>query len=204
MQLQLQGNSLSDYLAESIVINYGHPDIQRVAQSLKKKCNGTLSYIESCFEFVRDQINHSADYDIDFVTCKASDVLEQGHGICYAKSHLLASLLRANGIPSGLCYQRLILDDNEPNRFCLHGLNGVFIESEQKWFRLDPRGNKPGVNARFSIESEQPAFPVRTDLGEFDYSTIYIRPLPEIVDVLNRFSSRAILWKHLPETIQAH
>jgi len=35
------------------------------------------------------------------VTCKASDVLIYGTGYCYAKSHLLAALLRANAIPAG-------------------------------------------------------------------------------------------------------
>src|SRR5699024_4752910 len=60
-----------------------------------------------CFEFVRDEIRHSADDKLNPVTCKASDVLRHKTGYCYAKSHLLAALLRANGIPAGLCYQRL-------------------------------------------------------------------------------------------------
>lgn len=33
------------------------------------------------------------------------------HGICFAKSHLLAALLRCKSIPAGFCYQKLILDD---------------------------------------------------------------------------------------------
>jgi len=41
----------------------------------------------------------------DVVTCSASEVLREGTGICFAKSHLLAALLRAVGIPAGLCYQ---------------------------------------------------------------------------------------------------
>lgn len=62
-------------------------------------------------DFVRDQIRHSADYRPNPVTCKASEVLRHGTGYCYAKSHLLAALLRANGVPAGLCYQRLSVGD---------------------------------------------------------------------------------------------
>lgn len=43
------------------------------------------------------------------VTCSASDVLQHRSGICYAKSNLLAALLRKEGIPTRFCYQRLIL-----------------------------------------------------------------------------------------------
>lgn len=35
-----------------------------------------------------------------------------GSGICYAKSHLLAALLRANKIPAGFCYPRLSAYEN--------------------------------------------------------------------------------------------
>ena len=45
------------------------------------------------------------------VTWRASDVLEQRTGICYAKAHALAALLRAEDIPTALCYQRLAHDD---------------------------------------------------------------------------------------------
>ncbi len=55
------------------------------------------------------QIGCSADINGKVVTCKASEVLRYKEGICNAKAHLLATILRANGIPSGFCYQRLIL-----------------------------------------------------------------------------------------------
>ena len=82
------------------------------------------------------------------VTCRASDVLAARTGFCYAKSHLLAALLRANGIPAALCYQRLSIDGQGPP-FCLHGLNAVHLP-EHGWYRIDARGNKPGVDAQFT------------------------------------------------------
>ena len=77
------------------------------------------------------------------VTCRASDVLKYRTGYCFAKSHLLAALLRANQIPAGLCYQRLTIDhppvqgsiDTNPPH-TLHGLNAVLLP-EFGWYRMD-------------------------------------------------------------------
>jgi hypothetical protein len=39
----------------------------------------------------------------------------------------------------------------------LHGLNAVHL-SQWEWYRIDPRGNKPGIDAQFSPPVEQLAF----------------------------------------------
>ena len=67
-----------------------------------------------------------------------------------------------------------------------HGLNGVYIKEYNKWIRLDARGNKSGVNAQFSIESEQLAFPIRPEKGEEDGFIIYPNPDKEIVKGIKR------------------
>ncbi|CAM5370161.1 hypothetical protein SHIRM173S_01475 [Streptomyces hirsutus] len=67
-------------------------------------------------------------------------------GICYAKAHALAALLRAEDIPTALCYQDLGV---------VHGL--VAVRFHGAWHRQDPRGNKPGVDARFSLDGERRA-----------------------------------------------
>ena len=64
---------------------------------------------------VRDEISHSGDFRVNQPTCAASEVLRHKAGWCFAKSHLLAALLRANSIPAGLCYQRLVDVDSETN-----------------------------------------------------------------------------------------
>ena len=76
---------------------------------------------------MRDEIKHSWDVQDKRVTKSASDVLEQGVGICWAKANLLAALLRACGIPAGICYQRLTLGDVPETGFCIHALNAVYI-----------------------------------------------------------------------------
>lgn len=79
----------------------------------------------ACFELVHDGIAHRWDHRRAAVTCRASDVLARRPGYCYAKSHLLAALLCANGVPAGLCYQRLTVT-GRPS-CCLHGLNAVYL-----------------------------------------------------------------------------
>lgn len=150
---------MKQYLASSEYIDWKHPLVLAKAVELAAGDRDADEAIaKRCFEFVRDAIQHSWDYRKDPVTCKASEVLIHGTGYCYAKSHLLAALLRANSIPAGLCYQRLAIG-NEGPPFCLHGLNAVHLKSHG-WYRIDARGNKPGVNAVFNPPTEALAFPV--------------------------------------------
>ena len=132
------------------------------------------------------------------VTCTASDVLRHGTGICFSKSHLLAALLRANGIPAGFCYQLLRLDPPANNELVLHGMNGVYLAGIGRWIRLDARGNTNGIDARFSIDREQLAFAMDPAAGEFLYDTIYAAPVGSVVERLSQYASRRELWRDLP------
>ncbi|MFA5879103.1 MAG: transglutaminase family protein [Candidatus Margulisiibacteriota bacterium] len=201
IKLNLNLNYITDYINCSKIINFDNPNIQSKAKEIKSQSTNKLAIIKSSFEFVRDQIRHSVDVNEEKVTCKASEVLKYEHGICYAKAHLLAALLRVNNIPAGLCYQKLILNDENPHVFCLHGLNAVYINEIDKWIRLDARGNKPGVNAEFNLEKEQLAFDVRTNLGEEDYLIIYHEPLPAVVNCLSIYKTTEELFVNLPREI---
>lgn len=114
----------------------------------------------------------------------ASQVLKEGAGICYAKSNLLAALLRAASIPVGICYQRLTLGDTPESDYCVHALNAVYIAELNKWVRMDARGNKGNVHAEFSIDKEILAFNIRPEYDEKDYPNLYAEPLPELMAVL--------------------
>ncbi len=177
---------MKEYLSVSKYINFDHPKVQSKAASLAKGLDGQEAIARACFEFVRDKIKHSSDYKLNPVTCAASSVLEYGTGYCYAKSHLLAALLRANGVPAGLCYQRLTLSNDEPP-FCLHGLNAVFLE-EYGWYRMDARGNKAGVDAMFTPPVEKLAFALNGS-GEADLAEIWAEPLEIITAVLCRYNT---------------
>ncbi|WP_245920931.1 transglutaminase-like domain-containing protein [Melghirimyces profundicolus] len=188
---------LEDYLKESEEINYLHHDIQQKADEITSSHQTEIDCIKYTFEFVRDQIHHSWDIQSTKVTCKASEVLQHGEGICYAKSHLLAALLRAQGIPTGFCYQRLTLGSTPETGYAVHCLNAVYLDFTEKWIRLDARGNKPGVQAEFSIDMEKLAFPVRPELGEIDYPVIYTNP--QTANVLKEHMNALEMYQyHLP------
>lgn len=184
------------FLASTKIIDWKHPDVLSRARALADGGNSVEVVAKRCFEWVRDEIKHSRDYQLQAVTCAASEVLLIGSGYCYAKSHLLAALLRANGILAGLCYQRLSRDDNGPP-FCLHGLNAVFLPSVG-WYRIDARGNRAGVNAQFAPPVEQLAFPIRVP-GEADLPEVRAEPLSVVVDALRSHATADALWAHLPD-----
>lgn len=187
---------MKKYLEASEYIDWDHPEISRLAKKLAADKQSDVDIAESCFEWVRDKIKHSWDYKLNPVTCKASEVLKHGTGYCYAKSHLLAALLRANKIPAGLCYQRLsINDDGAP--YSLHGLNAVYL-NEMGWYRIDARGNKQGVDAQFTPPNEQLAFPINED-NEKDFSAILAEPHHVIVEALTTQSTVKDVFEHLPD-----
>jgi len=185
------------YLASSRYIDFEDAEVASVARRLATGARSETDLVLRCFEFVRDEIRHSSDFKANPVTCRASDVLRHGTGYCYAKSHLLAALLRANGIPAGLCYQRLSLGDDGGAPYCLHGLNAVHLR-EFGWFRVDARGNKPGVDARFVPPTEVLAFQVK-GAHERDLPEIWAEPLQLVVEALERCHTYDEVLANLPD-----
>jgi transglutaminase-like putative cysteine protease len=187
---------LARYLKPSAVIDFDHPDVARKAGGLSAGCTTDREIAERCFLFVRDEILHSWDHKKNPVTLKASEVLRYGTGFCYAKSHLLAALLRANGIPAGLCYQRLVSGEfGQP--FFLHGLNAVWIEG-YGWYRADARGIKPGHDAAFTPPVETLPYVARAE-GEAELPEIWDEPLPVIVEALTHYTDIGAVRRHLPD-----
>ena len=188
--------SLAPFLECTRVIDWQHPGIRALAAEFKGRTDNREALIRSTFEWVRDRVQHSLDFRRSELTCCASEVLERRTGYCYAKSHLLAALLRANGIPSGFCYQRLSLDGlGAP--FCLHGLNAAELQRGQ-WRRLDARGNRDDVDAQFSPEREQLAFSANLE-GELDFAEVWAAPLPFVIHSLETAPSVESLSTRLPD-----
>ncbi len=183
------------YLGHCPVIDSQNPAVVEKAAELACGSVSDEAIAKRCFEFVRDAVKHSWDYRSNPVTCSASEVLRHGTGYCYAKSHLLAALLRANGIPAGFCYQRLSLEDNGPP-YCLHGLNAVYLE-RYGWYRIDARGNKPGVAADFCPPVEKLAFKV-DGISEINLPGIFAKPLPVVVHALTEYATVEEVYRHLP------
>lgn len=202
MEIFCESDNLDDYLLELNEVDYSNPIIKRKTDELFNLNQTEIEKAKVAFEFVRDEISHSWDIQSKQVTCNASEVLDFKDGICYAKSHLLASLLSSQGIPTGFCYQRLMLFDTPEKGYCIHALNAFFLKSLNKWIRVDARGNKEGIDAQFSIEEEKLAFHINEELDEKDYPVIYAKPHPKIVAVLEENTNALEMYKHhLPDSL---
>ncbi|MEU1473722.1 transglutaminase domain-containing protein [Streptomyces sp. NPDC005760] len=187
MELIQNTPDLSAYLAADEVINHDHPVVRETAARLAREAVDSYAYARLAFEFVRDTIPHSQDSGDLRVTWRASDVIEQGTGICYAKAHALAALLRAEDIPTALCYQRFDV---------VHGL--VAVRFNGAWHRQDPRGNKPGVDAQFSLDGERLASTPAPESDERDYPVLYAEPHPAVLSALKAAPDGPHLWNTLP------
>jgi len=182
------------FLAFSAVVDGDHPDVRRLAETIGRK--DPLTTIQAAYQLVRDEFAHSYDIGATDVSVSASDVVRNGHGICFAKSHLLAGLLRASGIPAGLCYQKLARTDRGPGGSCLHGLNAVWLEGS--WRRLDPRGNKPTTELPFDPNYERLAYTIEITRGERDYPDVFSEPLRCVLLALSGSDTVAELDRNLP------
>ncbi|WP_433548801.1 transglutaminase domain-containing protein [Streptomyces sp. CA-294286] len=197
MELLQEVADLSAYLAADEAIDHRHPLVRGTAARLAGQVADSPAYAHAAFEYVRDEIPHSADSGDPRVTWRASDVLAKRTGICHAKAHALAALLRAEDIPAALCYQRLEYDG--AGGCCLHAL--VAVRLGGAWHRQDCRGNKEGVDARFSLDGERLAFVPDEGRGERDHPTLYAAPLPGVLRVLRKAPDRSRLWEALPDAL---
>lgn len=144
MALTPQTDRLTAYLAADDIIDHTHPAIRELTARLRSATREHAA--AAAFTYVRDQLEHSYDVDLWSAAYRASDVLTAGNSICHGQAHLLTALLRAQGIPAGLCYQQLS---------ALRGL--VAVHWAGGWVRLDPRT----ASARFATtpETEQLPYP---------------------------------------------
>ncbi|MGP4001100.1 transglutaminase-like domain-containing protein [Streptomyces sp. 8N706] len=194
MELTQDTPGLSGYLAADEAVDHEHPLVRETAARLAADTSGPHAYARAAYEYVRDTIPHSSDSGDPRVSWRASDVLATRNGICHAKSHALAALLRARSIPVGFCYQK---------HEVVHGLIALWLPAEERWARQDPRGNKPGVDAQFRLDREQLAWPVRPELGEADYGTVHSAPHPAVLRALQRAGDVTQLMRLLPTALPA-
>lgn len=187
---------LDKYLQESDIIDFSNEQIQTLAKKLSKDCTSSEEIAKKVFLYVRDEIRHIGDHKLNINTCKASDVLKYNAGWCYSKAHLVAALLRANKIPAGICYQQLSCSEYQKGIYCLHAISAVYLK-EYNWYKFDTRGNKEGVDARFSPPVEKLAFELEEN--GYNLEEIYCEPLEVVVEYLNtKFATYEEMSKCLP------
>ena len=196
MTHHLASEDRARFLARSEIVDFDAPAVAGLARALRGTSEGEYAFVRRAFEFVRDEILHSSDHRRNPVTLRASDVLEHRTGFCYAKSHLLVALLRAEGVPAGFSYQRLSVGDSGPP-YCLHGLVTVFL-SNLGPYRIDPRGNRAGIVAEFSPPVERLAFPIRGP-EERDLAEVWAEPHPAVVRVISSARTFEEVLRDLPD-----
>jgi transglutaminase-like putative cysteine protease len=185
--MRLQAGAPAGYLGADDIIETAAPEVMRLSTRLRAAQPDDERFARAAFEWVRDRITHSLDARDHRLTLTATQVLAEGTGLCFAKSHLLVALLRSQGVPAGLCYQRL----RDGDSFVLHGL--VAVRLGGGWHRLDPRGNRAGLETEFSLVAERLAFTVDTGAGEVDYAEVYPCPAPVVVRALRGGGSAVAL-----------
>ncbi|WP_438948603.1 transglutaminase domain-containing protein [Streptomyces atratus] len=114
MELIQQVPELSACLAADEAIDHEHPLVRDTVADLRSNTTDAYAYAAAAYAFVRDAIPHSADSGDMRVAWRAFDVLATRNGICHSKSHALAALLRAAGIPTALCCQGLGDENGDP------------------------------------------------------------------------------------------
>lgn len=196
-----ESDDLSEYLMSDAVVDWQTPAVLEKALELTRPLSDEVAKARCLYEWVRDCIPHSNDAGLDIVTCTASEVLLHSTGICFAKSHLMAALLRAVNIPAGFCYQVLRLNPPDDNEHVLHGFNAIYLATLDKWIRVDARGNTNGVNAQFNIKKEQLAFAMDPLADEFIYEAIFAAPVSSVVNRLKMYKTRSELWLDLPQSL---
>ena len=201
MKLHIESSILEDYLLEiPPIIQFDTPNISQKIRDIQSLASSSLERAKLAFEIARDQVAHSFDTGYEKVTISAEEALTQHEGICFAKSHVLAALLRGMGIPAGFCYQRVLRKGTIESGYALHGLNALYLE-DVGWFRVDPRGNKVGIDSQFNTEKEELAYPIRPQLGEVDYPEVFIAPLPTVIQAMQSSESCQSLFYNRPEML---
>lgn len=196
-----ESGDLGRYLEDTITIDWQSPRLMEAAAALLEGRDGPEARLQALFRFVRDDVPHALDVQPERSTCRASEVLRERQGICYAKSHLLAGLLRYAGFPAGFCYARLE-SASQRSGFALHGFNAVYWTPSESWLFLDASGREgaPEATVRFEAPWGLP-FEVDSEAGESFLPHILRRPAKRIIDLLERTPDFAAVSRNLPDTL---
>ena len=178
-----------------LYIDFEDQDIMSAARMLAANAHSEHGVVRNCFEFVRDEIRHSSDFKLNPVTCKASDALRHKTGILLCQEPSARSLTPANGIPTGLCYQRLSVGDSGAP-YCLHGLNAVHLQ-DFGWYRIDA-WQQDWCKRSVLPPLETLALPIK-DPRERDLPEIWSEPLPSVIEVLERYETYDQVLANLPD-----
>lgn len=212
---------LDRYLEDTAVVDWQTPAVYAKARALSAPGTSPEARIRAAFEFVRDAIADALGADAlgadalgagglgpepaepaadQAVAFTASQVLRAEAGLSPARCHLLAALLRAQGIPAGFGYQRLA-DPGCRSGFALHGFAAAWLDGEARWLPLDPAGQGENGAPAFALAPPHFARVPDAAAGEHQFTTLYARPPRPVAEPLDRAESLARLRPYLPSDL---
>ena len=189
--------NIQSFVEENRYIDFSSPIIREKAKSLFYGADDDITKAKIAYEYVRDEVPHTFDIQSDIITAKASDVLIHNTGICHAKANLLAALLRGQNIPAGFCFQHLTLSNDDSLGYCVHCYNAIFLDN--RWIKVDARGNKNGINAQFSLSEPKLAFLIRKNFDEYNWNGIYSKPHLDTMLMLEKANSMQDVIDNIPD-----
>lgn len=114
---------MKEYVSETGLLNYSHPQIRQLIQERKWSGLPVKEQIAGIYNFVRDEIRFGYNRSDEI---PASEVLQDGYGQCNTKGVLFMALLRAVGVP---CRMHGFTIDKKLQRGAMKGW----------YYRLSPR-----------------------------------------------------------------
>jgi len=186
----------SKFLGETDVVDFTNPEIHALIAKLKSENKDEVDYVKAAFHFVRDEILHPMDYEKTLPQAphlKASEVLQNKLGFAFGKCALLCAILRGHGIICGFSNQLLMLDEDVSDKKIIHPLVAIYLKSQKKWIRLDPRGK----GAEFSLEKEIIPYPARSEFGEINDLGIYPNFSKAVYELYKKSKTNAEILENL-------
>lgn len=96
----MTAGSVDEFLAHSEVIDWRHPAVMAKSRALRGDLTDDVAIARRCFEWVRDEIKHSSDFQLTAVTCAASEVL-QAAGFATRRATFLRPSCARTAFPRG-------------------------------------------------------------------------------------------------------
>ena len=189
------------YVEDTITIDWQTPPVMEKARALADRLRRRRVEGARGLPFVRDEIAHTADAGRDELPCRASQVLEAGTGIGFSKSHLLAALLRAVGVPAGFCYQVLRRGRSCRRHAAVRLQRRSTCRASSAGSRSTRAATSPGSTPSSRPTSRGSRCTADPARGEWIYPLIWTRPAAVVVDLLSRNTSLAKIAEHVPEEL---
>lgn len=178
--------NVNDYLVTDEAVDYKSEGLQKIIKNLKKESKDEIDYIKKAYKFVANEISYPMDSEATKSQqpfFKASEALAAKTAFCFGKITLLAALLRGNNIPCGYSDQLLVLDEEEPENKIIHSLNVVYIKSQKRWVRIDPRSYDEKIETNFDDQEAFLAYEAEEKYQEIDNLGFYHQLPTEVFDL---------------------